>query len=360
MRMTRNRRFRGAAAAGSGARFSMTEQKPPRSFVSARQVAERAGVSRSAVSRTFTPGASVSEAVRRKVEQAAEELGYHVNHLARSLIREDSRIVCVIGAEIGTPYQARMLEALSRGLQRIGRIAMLINTAGDPASVEAALRQTLNYRAQATIVLSGAPPAALVRTCINSGQQVILINRDDQLDGPRNIMVDNGEAGREAFDMLSRAGCRRIALVSSTAGTPSLIARERAFEAAAGEAGLDVRIVRPGPTSYASGLVAGQMLLGGAARPDGAFCVTDLLACGFMDAARFDFGVDIPGQLSVIGFDDIEQAGWSSYALTTFRQPVEDMAGHIMQLIEHAGVDASASGEDCFRALPVWRRTVRS
>ena len=337
----------------------MSEEMSSRSFVSAQQVAELAGVSRSAVSRTFTQGASVSDAMRRKVQLAADELGYHVNHLARSLIREDSRIVCVIGAEISTPYQARMLEALSRGLQRIGQIAMLINTAGDRESVEAALRQTLNYRAKATIVLSGTPPADLVRTCINSGQQVILINRNDRLDGPRNVTVDNSHAGRESFHMLRRAGCDKIALVSSTAGTPSLLAREQAFEAAAGEAGLGVRVVRPGPTSYVSGFAAGQILLSGSDRPDGAFCVTDLLACGFMDAARFEFEIDIPNHLCVIGFDDIDQAGWASYALTTFRQPVEDMAGHIMHLIEHPDVDSSADQRACFHALPVWRRSVR-
>lgn len=334
----------------------MSDEKALRSFVSAHQVAERAGVSRSAVSRTFTQGASVSDAMRRKVLRAADELGYHVNHLARSLIQDESRIVCVIGAEIGTPYQARMLEALSRGMQRIGRIAMLINTAGDQASAETALRQTLNYRAQATVVLSGAPPAALVRTCINSGQQVILINRDDQLDGATHISVDNAHAGREAFHMLRRAGCRRIAVVSSTAGTPSLVGRERAFQAAADEAGLGVRVVRPGPTSYTSGFAAGQILLSGSDRPDAAFCVTDLLACGFMDAARHEFGVDVPGELCAIGFDDIEQAGWSSYALTTFRQPVEDIAAHIMRLIDDPG---TGGGRTSFSALPVWRRSVR-
>lgn len=337
----------------------MSEEKSLRSFVSAQQVAERAGVSRSAVSRTFTQGASVSEVMRRKVLLAADELGYHVNHLARSLIQEDSRIVCVIGAEINTPYQARMLEALIRGMQHIGRVAMVINSAGDKASAEAALRQTLNYRAKATIVLSGAPPAALVKTCINSGQHVILINRDDHLAGPTNVMVDNEHAGREAFHMLRRAGCRKIAVVSSTAGTPSLVAREQGFEAAAREAGLSVRTVQSGPTSYASGLVAGQILLSGSERPDGAFCVTDLLACGFMDAARFEFGIDIPADLCVIGFDDIDQAGWSSYALTTFRQPVEDMADHIMQLIEKPAVASAAGQGTCFHALPVWRRSVR-
>ena len=111
-----------------------------RSFVSAQEVAELAGVSRSAVSRTFTDGASVSDATRRKVLQAAEQLGYHVNHLARSLIQEQSGIVCLIVAEIATPYQARMLDALSRRLQAIDRVAMVINTSGESGGVEAALR----------------------------------------------------------------------------------------------------------------------------------------------------------------------------------------------------------------------------
>ncbi len=330
-----------------------------RSFVSAQQVADLAGVSRSAVSRTFTEGASVSTLTRRKVLDAADALGYHVNHLARSLIHEESRIVCVIGAEINTPYQARMLEALSRRLQAIGRIPMLINTAGDSASSEAALRQTLNYRASATVVLSGAPPATLIRTCVNSGQKVFLINRDDPLEGPETLWVNNDHAAREAFHMLQRAGCRRLAVVSSTAGTPSLVAREQAFVEAAREAGLQVSVTRSGPTSYASGFAAGQILLSGSSRPDAAFCVTDLLACGFMDAARFEFGMTVPTDICVVGFDDIEQAGWSGYALTTFRQPVEEMADHIMARIDNADLFDTSDARACFDALPIWRRTVR-
>ena len=115
---------------------------------------------------------------------------------------------------------------------------MVINTSGESDRVEEALRQTLNYRAAATIVLSGTPPATLITTCVNSGQRVILINRDDHVAGPVHISVDNAAAAREALHMLRRCGCRRIAVVSSTAGTPSLVARERAFVAAAGAAGL--------------------------------------------------------------------------------------------------------------------------
>ena len=330
-----------------------------RSFVSAQQVADLAGVSRSAVSRTFTEGASVSSSTRQKVLNAANVLGYHVNHLARSLIQEDSRIVCVIGAEIATPYQARMLEALSRCLQSIGRIPMLINTAGESASSEAALRQALNYRASATIVLSGAPPASLIQTCVDSGQQVFLINRDDHLDRSQTLWVDNALAAAEAFHMFKRAGCRTLAVVSSTAGTPSLVARERGFEEAAHQAGLKVTVARCGPTSYASGFMAGQLLLSGSHRPDAAFCVTDLLACGFIDAARFEFEMRIPRDLCIIGFDDIDEAGWSAYALTTFRQPVEEMARHIMMRIQDAGAKTASLTTARFQAKPIWRRTVR-
>lgn len=337
----------------------MSDVKRNRSFVSAQQVAELAGVSRSAVSRTFTAGASVSEATRGKVLKAAHALGYHVNHLARSLIHETSGMVCIIGADMDTPYQARILDAITRRLQAINRVALVINTAGTNANVEAALRQTLNYRADATIVLSGKPPGSMIDACVNSGQQVILINRDDHLAGPINIALDNSAAAQEAFHMLRRAGCRKIAVVSSQAGTPSLVAREEAFCSAAGEANIEASIVRAGPTAYATGYQAALSLLPRSDRPDAAFCVTDLLACGFMDAARSQFGLSIPEDICVVGFDDIEQAGWGSYQLTTFRQPLDEIADHIGALLGQSDSVVDRDTAAYFQAAPIWRRSVR-
>jgi len=310
-----------------------------KSFVSAQQVAERAGVSRSAVSRTFTPGASVSEPTRRKVLEAAESLGYHVNHLARGLIHERSGIVCLIAADLQAPFQAKMLEALTRRLQDVDKVPMVINAAGPSGSVEAALRQTLNYRADASVVLSGSPASSLIDTCIANGQHVILINREDRHPGTEHLIVDNEDAARRAFDMLYRAGCRHIGIVSSQAGTVSL--------------------VRAGPTAYATGLEAARALLSRADRPDAAFCVTDLLACGFMDAARHEFGLRIPDDFCIVGFDDIEQAGWVSYQLTTFRQPIERMAEHIAHLLSVESPAPPAPRPHYLQAEPVWRRSVR-
>jgi DNA-binding LacI/PurR family transcriptional regulator len=330
-----------------------------KSFVSAQQVAERAGVSRSAVSRTFTDGASVSEGMRKRVIEAADALGYHVNHLARGLMIHRSNIVSLVVTDINTPYQAKMIEVLTRRLQEADKVAMVINTSGESASVETALRKTLHYRADATVVLSGQPAGSLIETCLANGQHVILVNRDDPVPGPETIIVTNREAAREAFHMLHRAGCKRLAVVASDVGTSSVLTREQAFVEAAAEAGVEVAVTRLGPTAYVSGAQAARLVLSRANQPDGIFCVTDLIACGFMDVARHEFGLAIPDELCVVGFDDIEQAGWSSYELTTFRQPLEQIVAHVVDLIGHPPLEQSVHGPIHFQAEPVWRRSVR-
>lgn len=329
-------------------------------FVSAQQVAARAGVSRSAVSRTFTQGASVAPATREKVLEAARDLGYHVNHLARGLIREKSNIVSLVVTDLDTPHQSRVVEALTRRLQEADKVAMVINTSGDDEGVASAVRQTLEYRADSTLMLSGQPPRSLIETCLSNGQRVILVNRSEPGAGPETVLVDNRRAASDAFDLLVRAGCRDLALVASKVESSSLVARTRAFVEAAEKAGLPVRVVRHGPTAYASGAEAARRLLSDEKRPDGVFCVTDLLACGFIDTARHAFGLQIPRDVSIVGFDDIEQAGWSSYRLTTFRQPVEAIANHVVALLDAPPPESGAQPDPVvFPAAIVMRDTVR-
>jgi DNA-binding LacI/PurR family transcriptional regulator len=338
----------------------MDQPKTRKAFASAKQVAELAGVSRSAVSRTFTPGASVSEETRRRVIQASEKLGYHVNHLARGLLRKSTGIVCLVVADSDTPYISRMVRTLARHLQEAGKVAMVIDTTGPSENVEHALRQTLNYRADATVVLSGTPAQSIIRTCLDNGQRLILINRDDRLAGPYNLSLDNRLAGKTAFETFLKAGCKRLAVVTSEAGTPSLIAREEAFVEAARSSGIDVSSTRNSRTSYEAGVAGARMLLTGPERPDAAFCITDLIACGFMDTARHEFGLSIPDELSVIGFDDIEQAGWLSYRLTSFAPPVGELAAAVVDLATMGEAAAEEAPASRFLEAPlVWRDTVR-
>lgn len=334
----------------------MDAPRTPKAFASAKQVAELAGVSRSAVSRAFTPGASISEEKRRRILSAAEQLGYHVNHLARGLTGRQSGIVCLAVADSDTPYLSRVLKTLIEHLQKAGRVAMVLGTSGPAQDVEEALKQTLNYRADATVVLSGTPSQSIIRTCMDNGQRLILINRDDHIAGPHNIGTDNAWAAETALHTFLRAGCRRLAVVTSGAGTPSLLAREQAFTRLAAERGVEVRAFARGRTSYECGAEAARALLAGAERPDAAFCVTDLIACGFMDVARQEFRMAIPGDICVIGFDDIDQARWGSYQLTTFSPPIDALAARVVELLTSADGDG---GDIVLRPDFIWRSSAR-
>ncbi len=243
-------------------------------FVSAREVAERAGVSRSAVSRTFTPGASVSPETREKVLAAAEALGYHVNHLARGLMRNESGIVCLIVSELATPYRAALVSMMTDKLQNAGKVAMLINTDRSDGSVDRALRQAISYRADASIILSGMPDKSITQQCLKSGLRLVLINRDDDQQGPLRINMNDAEAASVILDAFLAAGCKRLAFANSASGTPSLMARERGFVDAGKRLGLEIRVARHGQTGYEAGRTLAQQLLSVDNRPDAVFCAT--------------------------------------------------------------------------------------
>jgi DNA-binding LacI/PurR family transcriptional regulator len=331
-----------------------------RGFVGARSVAERAGVSRSAVSRTFTPGASVSEETRRRVLTAATELGYHVNHLARGVSGRQTGIVCLVVADIDSPQPSRMARAITERLQEAGKVAVLLSVGGPSDDIAATLRRALNYRADATVVMSGTPAQSIVRECLHNGQRLILISRDDRIVGPDNIRLDNVGAARTALGLFLQAGCRRPAVVTTGLGTPSLSARTDAFVAAARAVGIEPQVVRQGQlTGYDNGVAAAHQLFAAPLRPDAVFCVNDITAFGLIDAARHAFGLRVPEDLSVIGFDNVQQAGWLSYQLTTFDHPVGDIAGHVAALASKSRDDRMSPTRIELAPDLVWRRSVR-
>ena len=314
-----------------------------RNPASAKDVAELAGVSRASVSRCFTPGASISPDTRARILRAADRLGYQVNRLASGLIRNESGIVALIGAEVATPYRGQLLAALTARLQRAGKVALVINTDRSDESVEQALRHAISYRTDAAIFLSGMPARSLAETCQRNGMRLVLINRDGGHPGSLLVGLSDEAAGRRAVAILRAAGCTRLALAGSLNGTPSLVGRERGFRLAAREAGIAWVEERLGATSYETGLELGMALLTRPERPDGIFCTTDLMACGVMDAARWRLGIRVPDQLSLIGFDDIPQAGWEGYDLTTFQQPVDEIAERSVDWLLSGTIEAEAA-----------------
>lgn len=301
-------------------------------FVSAQDVARRAGVSRSAVSRAFTPGASIAPQTREKVMQAAAELGYQVNDLARGLLANRSRLVGIVATRPEVGFRADLTAALAKALIRRGSVPLLINT-GETAEELAAAQQALfGHRAEATIVLSGSPPSSFVDLARRNGQPLVVIGRSEP--ETDHVMIDNIAAARLAARLFTARGFTRLGLAGSSLATPSILEREQAFCDEAVRLGAFVAVERGADTTYASGLAAGRALLGRQPRPQAVFCVNDLVALGVMDAARTDFALAVPDDIAVVGFDDVPQAGWLAYRLTTFRQNPELMAARAVAVLD--------------------------
>jgi DNA-binding LacI/PurR family transcriptional regulator len=312
-------------------------------FVSAQEVADRAGVSRSAVSRAFTPGASVAEETRRKVMQAAEELGYQVNDLARGLLASRSRLVGIVATRPEVGFRAHLAAALVRRLIQRGSVPVMIDTGSNEAEMSAAQRTLFGHRAEATIILSGSPPASFVELARRNGQPLVLIGRSAP--GVDSIQPDNAASARQVAALFAARGLKRLGYVGSSSGTPSTLERGEAFRIAAEAAGATVTSVVE-EAEHEGGFKAAARLLAGARPPQGVFCVNDPAAFGVMDFARSTAGLDVPGDLGIIGFDDVPEACWPAYDLTTFRQDPQIMADAAIALLDRRQSDPDRPAEN--------------
>jgi DNA-binding LacI/PurR family transcriptional regulator len=302
-----------------------------RRFVSARDVAQRAGVSRSAVSRAFTPGASIAPATLARVQEAAAALGYQVNDLARGLLAHRSQLVGLVTSDADAPFRAAMIAALSSALIQRGNVPALISVGPTPEDIANASWQLLRYRAEATIFLSGSPPVSLVELTRRNGQALILVNRAET--GIDSVRCDDRGGTQAAFDALRATGASRFGVVNMARPSPSLLARERAFVAFAAARGVTATVVRAGHSDYAGGQAAARRLLAGGLAPDAVFCVNDLMALGALDLLR-GAGLEVPDDVSIIGFDDIPMAGWAAYRLTTLRQDPGRIAREVVAILD--------------------------
>ncbi len=303
-----------------------------RRFVTAGAVAREARVSRSTVSRAFTPGASVSPEVRSRVIEVAAAMGYRVNRLAQSLIRARSYLVGLVGSNLATPFHGSQVAALSEALFAAGMQCLLLNADGRGADVAPLIETLLEFRARAVVILSGTPPTAIVEECRRSGLRVVLINKPLPAVAAHTIVCDDASGARLAAERLVAAGCRRLAVIGSASGTASIVRRIEAFRAELEVRGMGCAVWAEGATGYETGLRAARPVLAGR-DIDGAFCATDLIAMGFMDGARHELGLRVPEDLSVIGFDDIPQAAWLGYRLTTLRQSVPHLVAAVMEAL---------------------------
>ena len=208
----------------------MSQERIRGSFVTAADVAERAGVSRSAVSRTFTPGASVSNEVRARILNAAGHLGYRVNRLAQGLTNARSNIVGLVGADIHQPFHAEILATLSATLLADGFQCMLLNATNAEHDMGALIARVLEYRVCAIVVMNGRPPSRIVKECLDNGVPVILVNKPMPGLAVDTVVTDHAAGGRAAaehpaFGEQFRSGGVMDGAVDSTAAEQRRVRR---------------------------------------------------------------------------------------------------------------------------------------
>ncbi len=293
--------------------------------VTSHEVAALAGVSRSAVSRTFTPGASVSAATREKVLAAAAELGYRPNALARSLIVRSTQLIGLVMAEWENPFYTRMLRQFSERLQGEG-YQLLLMTSSSESDVDDVARRLLQYQVDGLIVVSARPSAAFVTECEATAVPLVLVNRHPPAAGASSVTCDNAQIGRDIVRLLIDAGYRRLALVRGDPKVMTGVERTDAIQASVA-ASKHTRVVadRTDCLGYAAGRRAIAELWQADDRPDAVICSSDPTALGILDGARRDLHIDVPGDLAVVGLGDIPQAGWAAYGLTTVHLPIDEM-----------------------------------
>ena len=304
--------------------------KPKRA--SSTDVARLAGVSQSAVSRAFSPGAVVSKATMAKVHAAADELGYRPNMLARSLITRRTNMVALVTGDISNPHYARTVNAFSLGLQKRGMHVLLISLI-EGQLVEAAIEEVLKYRVDGVIVISAKLSSDVGEACAKVGVPVVLYNRYVRQSNISSVRIENAEGGRRIADLLIDQGHHDVAFISGTEVDPTSGDRERGFVQRIEERGGKIVAQVSSDFGFDSGRAGLYKLWEATVRPTAVFCASDLIAFGAMDAARHDLGLGVPRDIAIAGFDDLPAARWPSYDLTTIRQPVEAMAELALDLL---------------------------
>ena len=300
--------------------------------VTLKDVAERAGVSRSAVSRTFTDGASVSAKMRQRVETAAHELGYHPNALASSLTTGRTKLIGLVSDNFHNPIFLEVFDQFTRRLQDVGLRPLLVNLSGetDPSNSVRMLRQ---YSVDGVVVASSTLPTSFSTAFKDAGVPVVnSFGRFSSAPEVHIVGIDNVECGRMAARTLVERGYKNIGFLGGPKNATSTQDRFAGFISEL-EKHPDITCSHSYAGFYSFNAGRTEMLrLLENGPAEAYFCGDDVLSIGALSAIT-DFGLKVPDDIGIIGLNDMEMAGWENIKLTTIRQPIHQIVQESIALM---------------------------
>ncbi|MCF4127681.1 LacI family DNA-binding transcriptional regulator [Methylobacterium sp. SyP6R] len=304
---------------------------PVRRAATAYDVAKLAGVSQSAVSRAFTPGASVAPETRKRIITAAKELSYRPNLIARSLIKQRSGTIGVVISYLQNQFNPEVLESLSRALKSAGYNILLFTV--DPHSADPVLEEVLQLQVEALVLGSTSLSSAVADECAIAGIPVVLFNRTSAVNSVSSVAGDNVAGSRRIAQFLAAGGHRRFGYIAGLENSSTNQEREEGYTTWLQQNRLSVSSRAVGNYTFQGAWDAMREICSQPKRPDAVFCANDHMAIAALEVARSEFGLDVPGDLSIVGFDDVGAARWPSFSLTSFSQPVDVMVAETVRIL---------------------------
>jgi len=300
--------------------------------VTLKDVAEKAGVSRSAVSRSFTDGASVSAKTREKVRAVASELGYQPNALASSLTTGRTKLIGLVSDNFHNPVFLEIFDLFTRSLQDRGLRPLLVNLS-DETNPSNTLRMLQQYSVDGVIVASSTLPPSFAQAFHDAGMPVVhSFARASQSPDVCIAGIDNVQCGRIAASTLLQRGYTDVAFLGGPASATST--QDRLFGFLEILAKQDrVHVTHSFATAYTFEAGRAAMLTELSGDPAQAyFCGDDVLSIGALSAVQ-STGLIVPDNIGLIGLNDMEMASWQNINLTTIRQPIKEIIASSVDLI---------------------------
>jgi LacI family transcriptional regulator len=290
-----------------------------------REIARRAKVSTATVSRVTNRVPTVDPQLSKRVWKVVEELGYYPNTQARGLVSGRSRIFGLIVSEITNPFFPEIVQTFETLAVENNYEILLTSTVHDPKRMELSVRRMIERRVEGVAILTFGMEDSLIEHL--RFRKVPLVFVDVGPDAPRvaNIRIDYQHGIRQAVQHLAALRHTRIAFIAGPLHLKSALARKNAFELSMAEIGLPSDLIIEGDHTLEGGKTALQKLVGTRRRPTAILCSNDMTAIGVIREA-YDLDIEIPKDLSVIGFDDIRLAQFTTPPLTTVQMSQSELA----------------------------------
>ncbi|SOH92840.1 DNA-binding transcriptional regulator, LacI/PurR family [Monaibacterium marinum] len=300
--------------------------------VTLKDVAELAGVSRSAVSRTFTEGASVSDKTRRKVKKAADSLGYSPNALASSLTTGRTKLIGLVADNFHNPIFLEVFDLFTKGLQDRGLRPLLVNLS-DERDPEHSIRMLQQYSVDGVIVASSTLPPNFAQAFREAKVPVVhSFGRHSDSPNVHVVGIDNAAGGRMAAHELIRRGYKKVAFLGGPVDATSTQDRLHGFaQEILRQPDMELTYTFASAYSFDAGRI--EMTKSLMTDPAQAyFCGDDVLSIGALSAVT-SAGLRVPQDVGIIGLNDMEMARWENINLTTIHQPVKQIIASSIELI---------------------------